>query len=61
MLKGTVSPNIVFYFRVYKFKSVLLIRLLMVFKFVYFVVLLILEIHFKIASMKRLTNYEESY
>ncbi len=37
--KGTVSPDIVFYFRVYKFKVVLLVRLLMVFKFVYFVVL----------------------
>jgi hypothetical protein len=38
-LKGTVSPDIVFYFRVYKFKSVLLVRPLMVFRFVYFVVL----------------------
>jgi hypothetical protein len=28
--KGTVSPAIVFYFRVYKFKSVLLVRPLMV-------------------------------
>ncbi len=37
--KGTVSPEIVFYFRVYKSKSVLLVRLLLVFKFVYFVVL----------------------
>jgi hypothetical protein len=35
--KGTLSPDIVFYFIVYKFKSVLLVRLLMVFKFVYFV------------------------
>jgi hypothetical protein len=38
-VKGTVSPDIVFYFRVYKFKSVLFVRPLMVFKFVYFVVL----------------------
>ncbi len=38
-IKGTVSPDIVFYFEVYKFKSVLLVRPLMVFKFVYFVVL----------------------
>ncbi len=30
-LKGTVSPDIVFYFRVYKFKSVLIVRPLMVF------------------------------
>ncbi len=37
--KGTVSPDIVFYFRVYKFKSVLLVRPLMVFKSVYFLVL----------------------
>jgi hypothetical protein len=35
LLKGTVSPDIIFYFRVYKFKSVLLVRPLMVFKFVY--------------------------
>jgi hypothetical protein len=39
MLKGTVSPDIAFNFRVYKFKSVLLVRPLMVFRFVYFVVL----------------------
>jgi hypothetical protein len=39
MLKGTISPDIVFYFKIYKFKSVLLVRPLMVFKFVYFVVL----------------------
>ncbi len=38
-LKDTVSPDIVFYFRVYKFKSVLYVRPLIVFKFVYFVVL----------------------
>ncbi len=38
-LKGTVSPDIVFYFRVYKFKSVFHVRPLMVFRFVYFVVL----------------------
>jgi hypothetical protein len=37
--KGTVSPDIEFNFRVYKFKSVLLVRSLMVFKFVYFVIL----------------------
>jgi hypothetical protein len=37
--KGTVSPDIVFYFQIYKFKSLLLVRPLMVFKFVYFVVL----------------------
>ncbi len=37
--KGTVSPDIVFYFRVHKFKSVLSVRPLMVFKVVYFVVL----------------------
>jgi hypothetical protein len=35
----TFSPDIVFYFIVYKFKSLLLVRRLMVFKFVYFVVL----------------------
>jgi hypothetical protein len=34
--KGTVSPDIAFYFTVYKFKSVLSVRLLMVYKFVYF-------------------------
>ncbi len=38
-MNGTVSPNIVFNFRVYKFKTVLSVRPLMVFKFVYFVVL----------------------
>jgi hypothetical protein len=38
-LKGTVSPDIVFYFKVYKLKSVLLVRPLIVFKLVYFVVL----------------------
>jgi hypothetical protein len=36
-IKGTVSPEFVFYFRVYKFKSVLLVRPHMVFKSVYFV------------------------
>ncbi len=39
VFKGTVSPDIVFYFRVYKFKSVLLVRPLMVLKLVYFMVL----------------------
>ncbi len=39
VLKGTVSPDIVFYFKVYQFKSVLLVRPLMVLKLVYFVVL----------------------
>ncbi len=38
-LKGTVSLDIAFYFRVYIFKTVLSVRQLMVFKFVYFVVL----------------------
>jgi hypothetical protein len=38
-IKGTVSPDIEFYFRVYKFKTVLSVRPLMVFEFVYFVVL----------------------
>ncbi len=33
---GTVLPDIALYFRVYKFKTVLPVRLLMVFKFVYF-------------------------
>jgi hypothetical protein len=35
---GADSVDIAFYFRVYKFKSVLSIRLLMIFIFVYFVV-----------------------
>jgi hypothetical protein len=35
--KGTLSPDIVFYFKVYKFKSVLLVWPLIVFKFFYFV------------------------
>jgi hypothetical protein len=39
--KGTVSPDIAFYFTVYKLKSVLSVRPLMAYKFVYFVVLLI--------------------
>ncbi len=39
LIKGTVSPDIVFYFRVHKFKSVLSVRPLMVFKVIYFVVL----------------------
>ncbi len=38
-VKGTVSPDIAFYFRVYIFKTVLSVRQLTVFKFVYFVVL----------------------
>jgi hypothetical protein len=37
--KGRVSPDIVFYFKVYKSKSVLSVRPLMVFQFVYFVIL----------------------
>jgi hypothetical protein len=36
VFKGTVSPDISFYFRVYKFKTVLSVRLLMVFKFCLF-------------------------
>jgi hypothetical protein len=44
--KGTVSPDIAFYFRVYKFKSVLSVRPLMIFKFVYFVVLYIFKFKF---------------
>ncbi len=43
MLKGTVSPDIASYIRVYKFKSVLYVRPLMVDKFVYFVVLYIFK------------------
>ncbi len=38
-LKGTVSPDITFYFRFCKIKSVLSVRPLRVFKFFYFVVL----------------------
>ncbi len=38
-IKGTVSPDIAFYFRVYEFKTVLSVRPLMVFEFVCFVVL----------------------
>ncbi len=37
--KGTVSPDITFYFRFCKVKSVLSVRLLRVFNFFYFVVL----------------------
>jgi hypothetical protein len=37
--KGTVSLDIAFYFRVYKLKSVLSVRPIMAYKFVYFVVL----------------------
>jgi hypothetical protein len=36
VFKGTVSQDIVFYFRVYTFKSVLLVRPLMVFNFFLF-------------------------
>ncbi len=39
MFKETDSPDIPFYFRVYKLKSVLSVRPLMASKFVYFVVL----------------------
>ncbi len=61
-LKGTVLPDIAFHFRVYKFKSVLSVRPLMVFKFVYFVVLYIfIYTYIKTASMKILTNYEGPY
>jgi hypothetical protein len=38
-LKGTVSPDNAFYFRVYKLKAVLSVRPLMAYTFVYFVVL----------------------
>ncbi len=38
LFEGTVSPDIVFYFRVYKLKSVLLVRPLLVFTFFYYVV-----------------------
>jgi hypothetical protein len=38
-VKGTVSPDITFYFRFCKIKSVLSVRPLRVFKFFYFVVL----------------------
>jgi hypothetical protein len=38
-MNSTVSPNIVFNFRVYKIKTVPTVRPLMVFRFVYFVVL----------------------
>ncbi len=37
LLKGTVSPNIGLNFRVWKIKSVLSVRPLMVFTFFYFV------------------------
>jgi hypothetical protein len=39
LLKGTVSPDITFYFRFCKIKSVLSVRPLRVFKFLNFVVL----------------------
>jgi hypothetical protein len=38
-IKGTVSRDNAFYFKVYKFKSVLSVRPLMVLKLIYFVVL----------------------
>ncbi len=38
---STVSPDIAFYFRDYKLKTVLSVRTFMVFKFLYFVVLCI--------------------
>jgi hypothetical protein len=37
MLKGTVSPDIGFYLKVYKIESVLFVGPLMVFTFFYFV------------------------
>jgi hypothetical protein len=42
-ITGTVSRDIAFYFKVYQFKSVLSVRLLMVFKLIYFVALQIFE------------------
>jgi hypothetical protein len=57
--KGTVSQDIAFYFRVYKFKSVLSVRPLMVFKFI--LLFRYLNIHFKTASMQTLTNYVDPY
>jgi hypothetical protein len=39
LVKGTVSRDIAFYFKVNKFKSILSVRPLMVFKLIYFVVL----------------------
>jgi hypothetical protein len=39
LFKGTVSPDIGFYFRVYTLKSVLSVRPLMAYKLVYFLVL----------------------
>jgi hypothetical protein len=59
--KGTVSPDIALYLRVYQFKSVLYVRPLRVYKFVYFVVIIYLNILFYTASMKTLTNYADPY
>jgi hypothetical protein len=39
LFEATVSPDIPFYFRVYKFKSTLSVRPLIVLKFVYLVIL----------------------
>jgi hypothetical protein len=39
MVKGTVPPDIAFYFRFCKIKSILSVRPLMVFNFCYFLVL----------------------
>jgi hypothetical protein len=46
VFKGTVSPDITFYFRFCKIKSVLSVRPLRVFKFFYFVVLWIFKFTF---------------
>ncbi len=42
-ITGTVSRDIAFYFKVYQFKLILSVRLLMVFKLIYFVALQIFE------------------
>jgi hypothetical protein len=59
--KGTVSPDIAFYFRVYQFNSVPDVRLLMVFKMSISHFFMYLNIHFKTASMKKITNYADPF
>ncbi len=46
-VKGTVSPDIAFYFRFCKIKSVLSVRPLVVFNFYYFLVLQIFKYTFE--------------
>ncbi len=57
-MKGTVSTNRGFQFKVYKIQSMLLLSPLMIF---HFLILIYVTICFKTVSMKTLTNYADVF